>query len=143
MSSDFERSNPYASPADASPALATPLARSEALRQLRVPALGLMGTSVFSLAWATTTILTGVGPPLPQPPEWLEISAMAALLFVLPLVILVASFQVVRGKTKVWPWVAIVGGLVPLGTGCVCAGIPFALWLLVLMLRSDIRTALV
>jgi hypothetical protein len=60
-----------------------------------------------------------------------------ALLFGL---VLYAANRVVHGHTGAWLWVAIVGGLIPLAPCGIT--LPFAFWLLHLMLRKDIRAAL-
>jgi hypothetical protein len=140
MTANRDSLNPYASPADASPALQIPLTRAEALQRVRAPTIGLMCTSTLSVAWAATTWITGTGPP--KPTGMLESAAIAGVLFVLPAVLFLAAAQVLRGRVNGWSAIAIVLGLVPLGMGCVCAGIPFALWLLHVALQKEVRAAL-
>jgi hypothetical protein len=67
---------------------------------------------------------------------------IAAVLVMLPLVVLVSAISIIRHHTHPWIWVAIVSGLIPLGTPCVCFNVVFAFWLLHLALQRPIRDAL-
>ncbi|HEX5102709.1 MAG TPA: hypothetical protein VFV87_02800, partial [Pirellulaceae bacterium] len=64
------------------------------------------------------------------------------ILVVLPIIVIGSAALVAQGNVRMWPWIAIASGLIPLGTGCVCGNLVFAFWLLHLMLRKDIRAAL-
>lgn len=142
MTSDFDRHNPYAPPANADAVSGAPLTREQALRQLRTPATGLAVSSFVSLLWGVGSLLAGIFGDNTFLDSPLRLSLIAIILVVLPIVIIVAAFFVIRGRVQWWSWVAIITGLIPLGTGCVCLNLIFAFWLLHLMLRKDIRAAL-
>ena len=68
---------------------------------------------------------------------WL--TSFSILVLFQPLLILIAGWKVAAGNWRRWVWVAIVAGLIPFAS---CLQLPFAFWLLHLMLRKDIRAAL-
>lgn len=72
----------------------------------------------------------------------LVLLAILTVLVLLPLVVITSAVNVARGRVRMWLWVAIVTGLIPLGTGCVCLNLVFAFWLLHLRLPKTIAIGL-
>jgi hypothetical protein len=136
MNADQEGLNPYQSPQAADSIEPRPISRAEAEAKLRVPAIGLAATSVGCFIWGVGTMFIIDKVTAPQ------LVFIAAMLLVLPVVVFVSAVQVARGRTAVWSWIAIVSGLIPVGTGCVCLSLPMAFWLLHLMMQRPIREAL-
>ena len=149
MISEFDRQNPYASPAEVSVIDQRQLSYEDALARLRYPAMALRVAAALSVLW-------GIGACIviyyvefilqrrpKHPDDWADIiggvivSIAMAILFGL---VLYAAHRVVRGHTRSWVWIAIVGGLIPLAPCGIT--LPFAFWLLHLRLRKDIRAAL-
>jgi hypothetical protein len=149
MPSDFDRQNPYASPAEVSVSQQPQLSREEALAKLRFPALALRIAAALSVLWGVGACVVicyiefVVQRRLKHPDEWADIiggimvSIVMAVLFGF---VLYAAHRVVRGHTRAWLWIAIVGGLIPLAPCGIT--LPFAFWLLHLRLRKNLRAAL-
>lgn len=147
MTSDFDRQNPYASPREAATHVERVMTREEALLQLRKPAIGLLvfaiGSMLCGIGTAAVAVVEGLPPEANTPEGFVFMEAMMLLVFVLlPAAILIGALHVARGKPAGWVWLAIAAGLIPIGSPCACLGVPFAFWLLHLMLRKDIRAAL-
>jgi len=58
---------------------------------------------------------------------WLIVPVLGVFVL-LPILVLASATSTIRGRTWPWLWVAIVSGLIPLGTGCVCLSVVFAFW---------------
>jgi len=147
MTSDYDRHNPYAVPVASSSPADHPLARDKALARLRTPARWLVWMGIASILYNLVPIAMLIinGQPQNSPDEmsWpvfvIWATSFSIIVLLQPLVVLVAGSKVAAGNYRGWIWVAIVGGLIPFA---VCLQIPFAFWLLHLMLRKDIRAAL-
>jgi len=137
-----DRDNPYASPSALDDGVVS-LTREEAIARLRTPAICLAVSAVGSLLWGAGAILTGRGPlRAVDLQSGLMLPAILTVLVLLPLVVITSAVNVARGRVRMWLWVAIVTGLIPLGTGCVCLNLVFAFWLLHLRLRKTIAIGL-
>jgi hypothetical protein len=149
MCSDFDQNNPYQSPVEVNAAEPPPLSHAEALAKLKVPAIWLRVTSAISSTWGVGALaviwyVEGFAKQGSQSPgEQADVVggfAIAIAMIVLYGLGSYSAHHVARGQIRNWIWVAIVGGLVPLSP-CTMT-VPFAFWLLHLMLRKDIRAAL-
>jgi hypothetical protein len=151
MSSDFDRLNPYASPAVPDPAEQPPMPRQEALRRLRQPAFGVAVCAAGGLVWIVGTLVAmgfiefvNRAAPLSRG-EWADMFgalAMCAAMVLLQVIALIGCVRLIRGRSGKWTWAAALAGLVPLGSPCACGSFVFAAWLLVLLCRKEFRVAL-
>jgi hypothetical protein len=148
MSFDFDRLNPYSSPAVPDPAEQPPMSRQEALRRLRWPAIGIIVFTIFNLLPLRNmlpAIQVIAASDSMTPEERLQVTihlGTVSIGIVLALVALVSSVQILRGRTQGWAWAAAVCSLVPCLTIWGWVSFGFALWLIVLLCRRDIRKSL-
>jgi hypothetical protein len=150
VGSDANPQNPYASPNV--PAEGVVLSRPESLRQVWWPALGLSISAGANLAWmviSAATILFLMArsdhPPT-RLDEWgslIGLSLFFVVIVCLQAVILIGCIGLMRGRYGRWTWAASLAGLIPLGGQlCVCVSFLCSVWLLVLLCRKNLRTAL-
>lgn len=147
MSRENNSVNPYAPPAEPGRLPAEPITFEEALRRIQRPARVLVYTSAVNIV-ANFTILPmlffydSINTSAAEAPPLVVAILVACAAIGLPLVALVGALRVGRKRPVLWSWIATVAALIPLGTGCWFLQLPFAFWLLRLLVKPEIRAAL-
>jgi hypothetical protein len=143
---DLPPVNPYAAPREAAEPVERELSRDAALRELARPAWFQLGISAISMPIGWGMVAYMLSTPRMRPSGPIESALFAALVFALmvvkPAAAVFSSWRVLKGAIYPWAWIAIVAGLIPFGTACALVELVFAFWLLHILLKPKIRTAL-
>src|SRR5688500_2207476 len=116
MTSEYDRHNPYAPPAEASLA-DRGLSHDEAMARLRTPARWLVWMGIVSILVNLAQIATMVINSRPRDdqmsaPEFaIWLTSFSIVILFQPLLVLIAGWKVASGKWRGWVWIAIVAGL--------------------------------
>lgn len=138
--------NPYASPPEAA---ASVIPRPVVLKQLRVPAIGLVTASCLMLLLYGMNGLAILIPYARGNPELssavvevLRPFWYAHLAIILgSLVTLYTGIQLLRGRQYLACVIGAILAAIPILTPCYVMGIPFAIWTLIILFRQDTRAA--
>lgn len=142
--------NPYAPPSAPEGLTLSAVTPQDALDRVQRPA------RLLAYASAVNVIANGImlpfllpgalRPPAPselnQPPAWVILIVVPLVAIGLPLAALIAAHRVRQPRPLCWAWTATVLALLPLGSGCWFLQLPFAFWLLHLLVKPEIRAAL-
>jgi len=111
----------------------------EARRQLKGPALGLAVAGVLSFLWLIGLVFFAIALFFEQDPD--TVAAMfACLLAAIGAGLVVPAINSVSLRSYGWPVVAVIVGLLPVSPA-VLVSAPFAIWMLVVMVQPNLRTA--
>lgn len=147
--------NPYASPLAQGVPPGGSQPPSGKMGKVLAPAICLLITSILGMgAGLFNVVFAMVGeapPPDPNLPDWLNdaqqnnIGTFAAILhtcfFLLNLVILIGSIQMIRMKSWVLALIASILAIINFGSCCCILGLPFGIWSLVILNLSDVKRA--
>jgi hypothetical protein len=152
--------NPYAAPANTygptgggyGVPYGPPLTREQSLAKLKGPAIGLIVCNVISMIYAAVNAvgllvsLTNGGVQFPADPAeragfMVGMIVTPIVLGIAPLISLIGSIQMLRGKSRGMSITGAITGMLPC-SACCLGNIGFGIWALVVLNQPDVKQAM-
>jgi hypothetical protein len=150
--------NPYAAPANVplgggySAPYSYQITPEQSRAKLKGPAIGLIVCNVLSLIYAAINAvgllvnLAGGDMQFPNDPAErvgfiIGMGVGGVVVGVMPLISLIGSIYMFRGKSRAWSMTGAITGMLPCSACCV-GGLGFGIWALVVMNQPDVKEAL-
>lgn len=129
-----------------------PMSPEQSRAKLKGPAIGLIVCNVLSLLYAGFNAvglivqLAGGNMQFPNDPAEktgfvVGMIVGGALIGIVPLISLIGSIQMLRGKSRAWSMTGAITGMLPCSFCCL-GGLGFGIWALVVLNQTDVKQAM-